>query len=167
MPHSGRLTYSSGSRTDYYSEAACSFLADRLTGIAEESFRELLAAPMITFSPGTIILKRGVPSDHLYLIVTGSVESINHVTGAGHHFSAGSLAGELSQSERTSGATYRTISFVHALKIPQELPIVDCLKEVISARNWQNSQNGCNSCAPHGSLRIHYRSKYSSISPNT
>lgn len=108
-----------GSCTDYYSEAACSFLADRLTGTAKESFRELLAAPMTTFSPGTIILKRGVPSNHLYLIVTGSVESINHVTGAGQIFSAGSLAGELSQPERNGGATYRTISFVHALKIPK------------------------------------------------
>ena len=108
------------SNTDYYSEAAYSLLADNLTGIPEKSLRELHTNAIITLSPGTIILKRGVPSDHLYLVVTGSVESINHVSGASHLFSSGSLIGELYQSDRNAmSATYRTINFVHALKIPK------------------------------------------------
>jgi len=108
------------SHSDYYSEAASSYLADNLTGIPDKSLRELLTTAIFTISPGTIILRRGIPSDHLYLIVTGSVESINHVTGAYHLFSSGTLIGEQSQSDKNGmSATYRTINFVHALKIPK------------------------------------------------
>ena len=108
------------SHTDYYTEAAFYYLADSLTGLPERSLRDLLTTAIVTISPGTIILKRGDQCDHLYLLVTGSVESINHVTGAYHLFSSGTLIGEQSQSDRNGmSATYRTINFVHALKIPQ------------------------------------------------
>lgn len=108
------------SHTDYYTEAACYYLAD-ITGLPEKSLLELLTTAIVTISPGTIILKRGDQSDHLYLLVTGSVESINHVSGAYHLFSSGTLIGEPSQSDGNGmAATYRTINFVHALKIPQD-----------------------------------------------
>ena len=109
------------SHTDYYAETAYLHLADILTDIPERRLRELLITGIITISPGTIILRRGVPSDHLYLIVTGIVESINQLTGEYHHFTSGTLIGERFQSDSKGlSATYRTINFVHALKIPQD-----------------------------------------------
>ena len=109
------------SHNDYYTEAAYAFLADYLMGVSAKSLQGLLATAVVTISPGTIILKRGVPSEDLYLIVTGSVESINHATGAYHLFSAGTVIGEQPQADRNGmGATYRTINFVHALKIPKD-----------------------------------------------
>ncbi len=110
------------SHTDYYAEKACLQLADIFKDIPEKRLRELLNSAIVTISPGTIILRRGVPSDHLYLIVTGIVESINQLTGENHHFSSGTLIGERFQSDSKGiSATCRAISFVHALKIPQDV----------------------------------------------
>jgi hemerythrin len=60
-----------------------------------------------------------MPTAFLFLLLTGNIEMINSKSGVYNVFSSGALIGEhYNASDSLSRATYRTISFVHALKIP-------------------------------------------------
>lgn len=105
--------------SDPLNEKAYYYLSDYLVGVEEHDLKQLLNNTVMDFNPGTIILKRGVPNTFLYLLLTGTVEMINNRTGAYNIFSSGALIGEnYSKQKQLTNATYRTISFVHALKIP-------------------------------------------------
>jgi hemerythrin len=100
-------------------EKAHVYLADYLTGVAEHDLKQLLNNVVVSFNPGTIILKRDVPSTFLFLLLTGNIEMINNRARTYNVFSTGALIGEnYSDENQLTNATYRTISFVHALKIP-------------------------------------------------
>lgn len=106
-------------RSDFLSDNARNYLSDYLVGIEEEELEELLNNDVVEFKPGTIILKRGTSTDFLYLLLTGITEMIDAPAGFCKNFSAGALIGEsYADGDRLSGTTYRTISFVYALKIP-------------------------------------------------
>jgi len=107
------------SQNDHLQEKAYSCLSDCLAGAAGYHIKKLLKNNIVSFSPGTIILKRHAPCDFLYLLLTGNIEMINHVDGAYNIFSSGALIGENYRSwQHHSDGTYRTINFVHALQIP-------------------------------------------------
>ena len=100
-------------------EKAYLYLSDYLAGVEEHDLKQLLNNQIIDINPGTIILKRDLPTTYLYLLLTGIIEMINVRTGVYNTFSSGALIGENYSDENSlSNATYRTISFVHALKIP-------------------------------------------------
>lgn len=105
--------------TDPLLEKACLYLSDYLAGVEEHDLKQLLNNRIVEFNPGTIILKRDVPTSFLFLLLTGNIEMINSKSGVYNVFSSGALIGEhYNASDSLSRATYRTISFVHALKIP-------------------------------------------------
>ncbi|NNK55801.1 MAG: MBL fold metallo-hydrolase [Desulfofustis sp.] len=100
-------------------EKAYLYLSDYLAGIEEHDLKQLLNNQIVDFNPGTIILRRDSSITFLYLILTGIVEMINVERGIYNTFSSGALIGErYGENTNLSNATYRTISFVHALKIP-------------------------------------------------
>ena len=107
------------SHTDMLIERAQEYLSDYLAGVAEHDLKQLLNNVVVSFNPGTIIMKRGVPQTFLFLLLTGNIEMISSKTGAYNIFSSGALIGEnYCDVDRLPNATYRTISFVRALKIP-------------------------------------------------
>ncbi len=84
--------------------------------------RILLNNQMMTFNPHSILLRDGLVTDEIYLILTGNVERIQSETGVHNILSAGALVGEMSALEGTPAAgTYRAANFVQALRIPRTL----------------------------------------------
>ncbi len=107
------------SHSDPLLEKAYLYLSDYLAGVEEHDLKQLLNNQIVDFNPGTIILKRDMPTTYLYLILTGNIEMINVNTSVYNIFSSGALIGEnYREEDDLSSATCRTISFVHALKIP-------------------------------------------------
>jgi hemerythrin len=107
------------SQTDPLLEKASLYLSDYLAGVEEHDLKQLLNNQIVEFNPGTIILKRDMPTSFLFLLLTGNIEMINSQSGIYNFFSAGALIGEhYNTNDSFSKATYRTISFVQALKIP-------------------------------------------------
>ena len=105
--------------SEYLTEKAHIYLADYLTGVAGDELQKLLNNTIASFSPGTIILKRDVPNDFIFLLLTGSIERINHLTRRYNIFSSGTMIGDYyGTGQSHTIATYRAINFVHALKIP-------------------------------------------------
>ena len=133
------------SHSDPLIEKAYFYLSDYLTGVEEQDLKQLLNNTVVEFNPGTIILKRGAPNSFLFLLLTGSVEMINNDTGAYNIFSSGALIGEnYNNDDNLNVATYRTISFVHALKIPtlsfhrfvEEHLLLQSLKQLFSRKEF-------------------------------
>ncbi len=107
------------SHSDPLIEKAHYYLSDYLAGVEPHDLKRLLNNTVVEFNPGTIILKRDVVNPFMFLLLTGNIEMINNRTGAYNIFSAGALVGEhYNEGEQLNQGTYRTISFVHALKIP-------------------------------------------------
>jgi hemerythrin len=91
-------------------------------GIPRHQIRILLNNPVVTFNPGTILVKERMVNDHIYLLLSGSVEMIPIEIEMRSVLSAGALIGELSGLFGTPASeTYRAASFVQALAIPCSL----------------------------------------------
>ena len=133
------------SHSDPLVEKAYLYLSDYLAGVDDHDLKQLLNNKIVGINPGTIILKREVPISYLYLILTGNVEMINVSRGVYNTFSSGALIGEnYGEAPNRSNATYRTISFVHALKIPasayyrfiEEHHLLRSLKQLFSRKEF-------------------------------
>ena len=91
-------------------------------GIPRHQIRVLLNNPVVTFNPGTILVKERVVNDQIYLLLSGSVEMIPIEIEMRSVLSAGALIGELSGLFGAAASeTYRAASFVQALAIPCSL----------------------------------------------
>jgi len=91
-------------------------------GIPRHQIRILLNNPVVTFNPGTILVKERVVNDEIYLLLSGSVEMIPIEIETRSVLSAGALVGELSGLFGAAASeTYRAASFVQALAIPCSL----------------------------------------------
>lgn len=102
--------------------SAYDLLLSYFPGIPGHQVRVLLNNPVTSFNPGTILIKERQPANHVYLVLSGSVESL-HMSGGGRSvLSAGAVIGELSVlfgSPMTE--TFRAIGFVRAVEIPGAL----------------------------------------------
>lgn len=105
-----------------YSQAL-QYLASYYPEAPHHSINLLLNFPLITFNPETIILKANETHDHIYLVLTGNVEVIRSDTlHSNNVVSAGALLGEFTGMIGIAlDETYRSMSFVNALKIPGKL----------------------------------------------
>ena len=91
-------------------------------GIPRHQIRVLLNNPVVTFNPGTILVKERMVNDQIYLLLSGSVEMIPTEIEMRSVLSAGALVGELSGLFGAAASeTYRAASFVQALAIPCSL----------------------------------------------
>ncbi len=91
-------------------------------GIPRHQIRVLLNNPVVSFNPGTILVKERVVNEQIYLLLSGSVEMIPIEIEMRSVLSAGALVGELSGLFGAAASeTYRAASFVQALAIPCSL----------------------------------------------
>lgn len=107
---------------DYMHLNALDYLHTCLPEASENNLRVLLNNPVVTFNPGTILLKSGDPVNRIYLVLTGYVEKITEGSGVSTTLNAGARIGEYpALTENLSGSTYRTASYVQALMLPANL----------------------------------------------
>ncbi|HLO76252.1 MAG TPA: bacteriohemerythrin [Magnetospirillum sp.] len=107
------------SNHDFIWRSAYELLMGYFPDIAHHQIRVLLNNPVVTFNPGTILVKECQPTPAIFLLLSGSVEAI-HLNGGGRSvLSAGAMIGELSALFGSSVLeTYRAIGFVRVLEIP-------------------------------------------------
>jgi len=106
------------SNHDFIWRSAYDLLLSYFPDIPHHQIRVLLNNPVVTFNPGTILVKERQHAEAICLLLSGSVESLHIDGGARSVLSAGAVIGELAalfESEVTE--TYRAIGFVKALRI--------------------------------------------------
>ena len=110
------------SNHDFIWRSAYELLLAYFPEIQHHQLRVLLNNPVETFNPGTILVKERRPADNIYLLLSGSVESLHVDGGARSVLSAGAMIGELfALFQAPVTETYRSIGFVKALRIPSSL----------------------------------------------
>jgi hemerythrin len=79
----------------------------------------LLNCPVVSFNPGSFLLRKGDLNYEMFFILSGILEFIVADEGILYRMSTGSIIGEISglTSDKAKG-TYRAFSFVKAIKIP-------------------------------------------------
>jgi hemerythrin len=110
------------SNHDFIWRSAYELLMGYFPDIAHHQIRVLLNNPVVSFNPGTILVKERQPAPSIFLLLSGSVEAIHMNGGARSVLSAGAMIGELSALFGSPvSETYRAIGFVQALEIPCSL----------------------------------------------
>lgn len=108
-------------QTDNLRRFSFEFLREYFPGMEPRYLRTLLNHPMVEFTPGSIILRKGRKADDIYFIVTGTVEKIRSEDDVYNVISAGGMIGEYSGlHDLPSASTYRTVSYVRALKLTHD-----------------------------------------------
>ncbi len=116
---------------DYIWSTAFQLLQTNFPTIPEWDVKMLLNNSPILFNPQSIILKKGVFNTEIFMILTGNVERIDCESGTYSLLSSGAFVGETTETIGAPlNATYRTVNFVNALKIPIHLYL-----EVIKKNN--------------------------------
>lgn len=83
------------------------------------SLRMLLNNEIERYNPGTLLIKKSMVNETVYLVLSGNIEAINAQHNILTLISAGGMVGEYSGlRSQPSPVSYRTISYVRALKIP-------------------------------------------------
>ena len=105
-------------RQEYAWRDANDYLRSYFPMAPAHDIRSLLNSDIVTFSPGTILVKAGEAPSHVFLLISGSVEMIQSGAGINHTLSAGALIGELTGlAEQPSTHTFRANSFVRVLSL--------------------------------------------------
>ena len=110
------------SNHDFIWRYAYEFLQALFPMVPSHDIRILMNNPVVTFNPGTILVRERTINDYIYLALSGSVEMIPSAFDIRSVLSAGALVGEFSGLFGVPAEeTYRAISFVQALRIPRSL----------------------------------------------
>ncbi|MBF0135052.1 MAG: bacteriohemerythrin [Magnetococcales bacterium] len=108
---------------DYWGTFAKDFLRVYFPTVAIHQLAMLLNNPLVEFNPHTIILKAKQIPENLFLILSGTVEIIQSTSRSSRGLLyAGTLVGEIAGLFQVQSIqTFRTASFVQALRIPVSL----------------------------------------------
>ncbi len=107
------------SKQNYDYKHAFGYLLNHFPSTPKYSIEMLLNNEIITFNPNSIILREDEFVQYIYLILTGTIESIYCDENIHNILSSGTIIGELAgMTESISEITYRTFGYVNALKIP-------------------------------------------------
>lgn len=109
---------------DYLKNLLYGYLSNYFPEAPKQDLDMLLNCPIESINPGTILIRKGQKHEHLYLVASGLMEFINSDTGSNNKLTIGMFAGEMSGVMKGEArGTFRTISYVKALKISNELYI--------------------------------------------
>jgi len=107
---------------DYYWRFSYRYLVTYFQDVSPHQIHILLNCNIVTFNPGTIIIKEGNIADNVYLLLSGTTEMIQTKNNVYGKLSAGALICDYSVLLQTSVTeTYTTKNYVKALKIPSSL----------------------------------------------
>ena len=108
--------------TNTLQRIASRFLEAYFPSVPEHDLQTLLNNQVVTFQPGSIVFGEGETNADVFLVLTGIAERFQSGQDAGFLLSSGEIIGEHSGLHQfPSPATYRTVSFVKALRIPHRL----------------------------------------------
>jgi hemerythrin len=103
---------------DFTKASAYQHLQSYFPTVPKHELRMLLNCPVVSFSPGSFLLRRGDVNREMFFILAGILEFIASDADIYNRLSTGSFVGEMSGLTNTKLAgTYRAFSFVKALKI--------------------------------------------------
>jgi hemerythrin len=131
------------SRQDFSMKTASSLLRAYFPNMEQDFIRMFLDCPMEEFSPGSIVLRKGMPNPNIYLLLNGVAEAVNADLGVSNALSSGALIGDVSFLEDTKADfTYRAVSPIRVLQIPgilfdsvsQEIEVFDEIKRLHANR---------------------------------
>lgn len=107
---------------DFIWRAAFEILTTSFPEVPDDQIRTLMNNQMVTFNPGTILLRERQNTKDIWIILSGSVEVIHSAGVVRSVLSAGAIVGELQGLFGTQAAeTYRAQGFVKALRLPASL----------------------------------------------
>ncbi|MBF0351598.1 MAG: cyclic nucleotide-binding domain-containing protein [SAR324 cluster bacterium] len=107
---------------DYLRQYAMNYLRTYFPNVNKSELHILTNCVVVSFNAGSILLKKDKTTDHVYLVLTGSVEFIDGSFEIQHSLSTGSMIGELSALKKIPVTeTYRATSYIHVLQIPASL----------------------------------------------
>lgn len=100
---------------------AYDYLRNYFVNSSNSQLEKILNNAIISYPPGSLIIKKQEKNGDVYLLLTGYVEKMrSDSNGMGYNLlSSGSFIGDYSGlRELESNATFRTVSYVQALQIP-------------------------------------------------
>ncbi|MBF0428442.1 MAG: bacteriohemerythrin [Magnetococcales bacterium] len=110
------------SHTDFARRAAMEYLRSYFPSAPDHQLAGLVNNEVVSFNPGTIILREKERHPELWLVLTGSVEGIRADLNLYTIITAGGMLGEMSALHNTVATmTLRATTFVQALRIPQRV----------------------------------------------
>ncbi|MBF0194390.1 MAG: response regulator [Magnetococcales bacterium] len=109
---------------NYLFQRAFNCLSSFFPGVEDGQIRILLNCPVVEYNAGTIIYKYGCQTDHVDMILAGTVVYLDSESGVSNHLALGSLIGEsnLFNKEETLNGTYRAYS--HCSVISFSIPLL-------------------------------------------
>jgi hemerythrin len=107
---------------DFIWRSAFEVLTAAFPDVPYHQLRILLNSRMVTFNPGTILLKEGQTTKDIWIVLSGSVETIHSGGDVRSVVSSGAIVGELAGLFGVPAAeTYRAQGFVKALRVASSL----------------------------------------------
>jgi hemerythrin len=98
------------------------YLSDYFPKVPIYRIRHLMNNRVLVVNPEVILIREGQPVSDIYLILSGTVEMVRGGVPGSHRLSAGSIVGETaSLLGMAATETYRALSFVQAMRMPQDL----------------------------------------------
>ena len=84
----------------------------------------LLNCPIVSFNPGSILIKHDSLNTSVFIVLSGIAEFVNYEASIEHKMTVGAMIGELSGVlNRPTEGTYRAVSYVKAVQVPINLYI--------------------------------------------
>ncbi len=112
------------SNEDYLKNLLYDYLHKYFPNAPKQELDMLMNCPLESINPGTILIRKGHKHDYLYLLASGLMEFIRSDVGSNNKLTVGTFAGEMSGVLKDEArGTFRTISYVKALKISSDLYI--------------------------------------------
>ncbi len=121
--HFGMVDVLVPSRRDYVREYAKQYLETLFPSVGSNAKEILMNCPIMTFNPGEILLKHGTHPQHVYVLLTGTVEYIrlDDSSFSGLLLPGLPLGDNALLHNKPLLATYRAASYAQVLRIPKEL----------------------------------------------
>jgi hemerythrin len=108
--------------SDELRRRAFGYLRDYFPEVPIHRIRHLMNNRILVLNPEVILIREGQPVSDIYLILSGTVEMVRSGVPGSHRLSAGSIVGETSSLLGMAATeTYRALSFVQAMRLPQDL----------------------------------------------
>ncbi len=107
---------------DHFMQSAFHFLKEYFPRAPVHDLNMLHNCPIESFNAGAIMIKKGDRINYVFLILNGVAEYIDAERGISSKLSTASFLGEFSAiNNEPSPLTYRSVSYVKALKIPVDI----------------------------------------------
>lgn len=133
---------------DFTKSLAYKNLRKYFPDVPHHELRLLLNCPVVSFNPGSFILRKGDIPEKMFFLLSGIVEHIAVEHGIHNYLSAGTIVGEIAALSFTQlRGTYRAVSFTQMLEVPCSMylefasrnNILDDIKQNLEMRRFLQS----------------------------